>query len=158
MDTQPEPRVVELPAMHLVGLVCDCPDFNVEPIGELWHDFIHRRGELPETDGLWGASLPLPGGANGFRYMACAIVPAGTAVPEGMETYDVPAQSYLSRDFFDSMDKLGPVWGELYQTHIPAAGLASSEPFICMEHYADDWMASGDGRAKLTLYAGVKQA
>jgi predicted transcriptional regulator YdeE len=159
MDTQPQPRVVELPAMRLVGLACDCPDFNVEPIGPMWEAFIARRGELVgDEEGLWGASLPLAGGANGFRYLACAVVPAGIAAPEGMEAHDVPAQGYLSLDFFDSMDKLGQAWGELYQTHFPAAGLSTSEPWICLEHYGPDWMASGDGRARLTLYAGVKQS
>lgn len=157
MDSQPQHRIEQHPAFTIIGLAVDCPDFNVEPIGQLWHDFIHRRGELPATDGLYGISLPLPGFGVGFRYFACAIVPEDTPVPDGMERLKLPATSFLVREFHDTMDKLGPLWSELYRETLPAAGLASSEPFICMEHYADDWMGD-DGRARLTMYAGVKQA
>ena len=89
-----EPRIVEKPAFHAVGMPADFNQENTEGISDLWTTFWKRHEEIANP--VEGHCLGLCIGADddNFTYAPALEVTNVGKVPEGMSAWDVGAQTY----------------------------------------------------------------
>ena len=144
-----EHTVVDMQAFTVVGLGLDCPNFDASGIGELWTRFNARCSELPDGGRVLGVGLPRQ---NGFYYIAGHEVPAGTPVPEGMESTLVPGGRWFKVHFYDHPSQMGPTFGKMFSELIPAAGLQHKPGPVCLEEYPPDWHDEANQKFKCDLF------
>ncbi len=122
-----ETRIINLPAMHVVGMGYVGKNENAE-ISSMWGDFIPRVHEIqgklyPEV------MLGVCGDARedgSFRYVAGFEVDANAPVPDGMTTFEVPAATYVivtqHGELSDEKCGLGAALNFVYREWLPTSG------------------------------------
>ena len=93
---QMETRIINLPAMHVIGMAYVGKNEN-EEIHSMWGVFIPRVHEVQGRIRA-GVTLGVCGDAcedGSFRYVAGCEVYADAPVPDGMSVFDVPAATYV---------------------------------------------------------------
>jgi predicted transcriptional regulator YdeE len=143
-----EHTIVSSPAVTVIGLGVDCPNYDGSGIGECWMRFNSRQGELPAGGRALGVSLPRE---NGFYYVAGHEVPAGTPVPEGMETAEIPAADYFCYQFHDRPEQMPAAFGRIFHEGLSSAGVKAAAGPVCWEHYPPDWHDEAAGKFRCEL-------
>ena len=91
-----DPSPVQKPGFRVAGVSAVFDDATKAGIPMLWGKLIPRL-PLPGQQGeaTYGVGRPDSSGEGCFRYMASVAVSAEAAMPDGVEAFDVPTQTYL---------------------------------------------------------------
>lgn len=134
-----EPRIVEMEAFNLVGMIYFGENKNGE-IPQLWTDFGSRIGRIPnrKSGSAYGFCFMDDAGSPSFWYMAAVPVEQIAEIPAEMVAKTVPAGTYAVFTHQGPIDALGETYARAYKTWLPASGyeLAGSFDF---EHYPPDY-------------------
>jgi AraC family transcriptional regulator len=122
-----DPEPVKKPGFRVAGVSAVFDETTKAGIPMLWPGLVSRL-PLPGQagEGTYGVGRPDSSGEGCFRYMACVAVSADAPIPEGLEAFDVPAQTYLvfhletdSSDLHQQMQAaLRQIWGD----RVPKSG------------------------------------
>jgi AraC family transcriptional regulator len=87
----------------------------------LWQAFVPRMGEIggrAEEYVTYGVMGNYDAATNTFDYQAAVKVEPGTAVPEGMVSWDIPEQTYavFRTDLAHIADTFGKIYGGWFET------------------------------------------
>lgn len=91
-----EPKIVSKPALTVVGMIYRGTNANDE-IPELWDQFCPRIKEIKHLTGediSYGVSRDYDPGTGEFSYLAGLPVSSSVDLPEGMECWEIPEQTY----------------------------------------------------------------
>jgi predicted transcriptional regulator YdeE len=119
-----EPRFVSLPAFTLVGMMMRVRPGGKVP-GQLWDEFGPRMEEVKHMTGpdmAYGLTANMDMGSGEFDYMAGVHVSSTEDIPEGMVSFNVPAQHYAV--FPCTLPTLREVFDQIYGVWLPASGYA----------------------------------
>lgn len=117
-----EPRFVSLPALTLVGMMMRVRPQGKVP-GQLWDEFGPRMGEIKHVTGpdvAYGLTNNMDMGSGEFDYMAGMQVSRTDDIPDGMVSFNVPAQTYAV--FPCTLPTLREVFEHIYGAWLPASG------------------------------------
>jgi predicted transcriptional regulator YdeE len=95
-------EITEKPQFHVLGMVLEGIPFMQGPqhIPQLWHRFVPRYGEIEDSSvephGEFGAMKDFDHATKTFKYLAGIPVSAEAQVPNGMERWIVPAQTFIA--------------------------------------------------------------
>lgn len=95
-------EITEKPKFHVLGMVLEGIPFKQgsKHIPQLWQKFVARIGEIRqfavEPNGEFGVMQDFDQERKTFRYLASLPVGSDASVPEGMEKWTVPAQTYIA--------------------------------------------------------------
>ncbi|MDY6877457.1 MAG: GyrI-like domain-containing protein [Chloroflexota bacterium] len=116
-----EPQIVTKPAFTVVGMLYRGKNENNE-IAQMWQEFMPRIGEIVHEANLgdsYGVCRDMdPEGV--FEYVAGFEVDSGAAIPEGMVSWDIPAQKYAV--FPCTLPTIGEAYQHAFQTWLPRSG------------------------------------
>jgi len=91
-----DPAPVKKPGFRIAGVAAVFDETTKAGIPMLWGKLTPRLplpGQLGE--GAYGVGRPDSSGEGCFRYMASVAVGADAPIPDGVEAFDVPTQTYL---------------------------------------------------------------
>jgi AraC family transcriptional regulator len=92
-----DPAPVKKPGFRVAGISAVFDESNKAGIPLLWQRLVPQLplpGQLGE--GTYGVGCPTETAVEGcFRYAASVVVAPDAALPEGIEAFDIPAQTYL---------------------------------------------------------------
>ncbi len=117
-----EPRFVSLPVFALVGLKMRVQPQGKVP-GQLWDEFGPRMGEIRHRAGpdvAYGLTNNMDMDLGEFDYMAAMQVSSAVDIPDGMASFNVPAQHYAV--FPCTIPTLREVFDQIYGVWLPASG------------------------------------
>jgi AraC family transcriptional regulator len=117
-----EPQIVSKPAMTLVGLKLHGKLEGMD-LKSLWNEFGPRMTELASTANLaicYGAMDNYDEATGKFDYLAACEGKNIAAVPAGMVSWSVPAQTYAV--FPCTLPQIGEAWTMAYQQWLPHSG------------------------------------
>lgn len=117
-----EPRFVSLPAFTLVGMMMRVKPQGKVP-GQLWDEFGPRMGEIEHMTGpdiAYGLTANMNMSTGEFDYMAGLQVSSSDDIPDGMVSYDVPAQTYAV--FPCTLPTIREVFDHIYGAWLPVSG------------------------------------
>jgi AraC family transcriptional regulator len=126
------PAPAKKPAMRLAGLGADFDETTIHGIPALWDRFEPLLPLAGQTGGgSFGVCCAGPAGQGlkmGLHYVAAVALAPGAVVPEGLETIELPARSYLVfRQVLDGgplhpqmQAAVREIWGQ----RVPASGCA----------------------------------
>jgi predicted transcriptional regulator YdeE len=130
-------RIVELPRKHLIGMKVatdmqktsdDCP--------ALWKTFVPRMHELPKASHSYGVSVMT--GAKTLDYWAAVEALPATAIPSGMQTFDLPAGLYVAAT--TNLAEIASVYDELYGSWAQSqTDYSINRQAPSFEFYPNDW-------------------
>jgi AraC family transcriptional regulator len=122
------PAPVKKPGFRVIGASAVFDETTKSGIPMLWPKLTSRGLPLPGqvAGGTFGVGRPDHSGEGCFRYMASVAVSADAPVPDGLEAFDVPAQTYLvfhletdGSDLHQQMQAaMRLIWGE----RVPKSG------------------------------------
>lgn len=155
-----EVKIIEKEAMKVIGMDVVTTQKN-NKIPQLWDNFNKRFHEI-ENIAVKNACLGVCpyvemqdfNEDSEFRYIAGAIVKDFSKVPDGMVTYDMPAQKYAVVTHKGTLDKLQ----ETYQ-YIYAEWLKNSEFEFCPSaefEWYDERFKFGSEDSELDLYIPIR--
>jgi AraC family transcriptional regulator len=142
-----KPVILELPALILAGpaarfISAASPDANnLKIIPPLWHSLFARKGELgtPLDKYSYGACRCLSEAGRSredeLLYLAGVSIGPDTAVPPGMERWNVPAGTYAMFTHQGPVSRLSETINYAYGTWLPRSEFAPAEPWIELERY-----------------------
>jgi predicted transcriptional regulator YdeE len=146
-----EPKIVSKAAFTAVGMVYYGKNENNEIAG-LWQEFTPRIPEIQHiTDGAFGLCAPADERCA-FKYMASFAVSDTSHVPEGMQTWEVPAQKYAV--FPTTLDKVGETYKYAFETWIPGSGYEYNQG-PDFEYYDENFDPQVEG-SKFEIYVPIK--
>ena len=119
-----ESRFVSLPTFTLVGMMMRVKPQGKVP-GQLWDEFGPRTSEIRHMAGpdvAYGLTNNMDMATGEFDYMAGVQVTSVEDIPEGMVSFNVPAQSYAL--FPCTIPTLREVFDHIYGVWLPASGYA----------------------------------
>lgn len=116
------PAPVKKPGFRVAGLAAVFDETSKAGIPLLWSQFGPRLplpGQVGEA--TYGVGSPTEASDGCFRYAAAAAIAPDAPTPEGLEAFDVPAQTYLVFRLVTDGSPLHPqmqaahrqIWGEL---------------------------------------------
>jgi AraC family transcriptional regulator len=115
-----EPQIVKKPAMTLVGLQLHgkLGEMDLKP---LWNGFGPRMSEIKDGDPniCYGAMDNYSEATGEFDYLAACEAKSAGAVPAGMVSWIIPAQTYAV--FPGTLPEISAVWQFAYQQWLPAS-------------------------------------
>jgi len=116
-----EPQIVTKPAMTLVGVQAHGKLEGLDLKG-LWSEFGPRMAEIKGGDlrVCYGAMDHYDEATGEFDYLAACEVRGVDAVPSGMASWNVPAQTYVV--YSCTLPQIGEGWQTIYQQWLPASG------------------------------------
>ena len=116
-----EPQIVKKPAMTLVGLPLHGKLEGMDLIS-LWNGFGPRMAEIKDgTPSICYGAMDNYSEATGeFDYLAACEVKSAAAVPAGMVSWNIPAQTYAV--FPSTLPQIGEAWMTAYQQWLPQSG------------------------------------
>jgi len=119
-----EPQFASLPAFTLVGL-----QMRVKPQGkapsQLWDEFGSRMSDISHMTGpdiAYGLTNNMDMSSGEFDYMAGVQVSSTDDIPDGMVSFNVPAQHYAV--FPCTIPTIREVFDHIYGVWLPASGYA----------------------------------
>lgn len=146
-------RIVSLPAFTVVGMELIVRSPN--DIGPLWQRFLPREpeiGQRTEPGVSYGVCSPLPDGM--LRYVAGVAVSADARVPEGMVTFDVPAQKYGVFTHRDVVARVGETFRTIHARLLPKLGLRA-QVGVEFERYDERFKGPDDPASETDIYIPV---
>lgn len=124
-NVSPEPRIVERPAMQLVGLrmLTFGPEYAKNNIGAelptLWGAFLERMHEVEDRKArsdCYGVVRPASPGSEQLEYDAAIEVDGRAPPPEGMSVVRIPAGTYACFEHRGPMKNLDHTVNFIYST------------------------------------------
>lgn len=147
-------RIIELPAFEVVGM-----DYRGstqdDSIGQLWQRFLPREQEVAAsaTDkSAYGVCTQLPGGE--FHYIAGLPVAPGAAIPEGMVSFQVPAQKYAVFTHIGPVTAIADSFQAIYSSLLSRHGLEPKKG-VDLERYTERFLGPEDPASETDLYVPV---
>ncbi len=146
-----EPKIVSKVAFTAVGMLYHGKNENNE-IAQLWAQFNPRIPEIQHiVDGAFGVCGNTQ--ENGeFDYMAGFAVSSTEAVPQGMQTWEVPAQKYAV--FPCTLKTIGETYKYAFETWLPGSGYKYTEG-PDFEYYDEDFDPQQEGSV-LYIYVPIQ--
>jgi AraC family transcriptional regulator len=117
-----EPKIESRPAFRVVGMKYRGKNEQNE-IPQLWGEFAARVAEVQnrvEAHGTYGVVGNFVEETGEFDYVAGLNVDPAAEVPEGMVSWDVPAQTYAV--FSCTLPTIGDTIKHIHETWLPASG------------------------------------
>lgn len=140
MKTQNEFRVVEKPAVRIVGLHVRTNLANASAnCGKLFGQFGPRMHEITDNGGGVSYGVSWMVGEREFDYWAALPVGADANVPEGMDSAEIPAGLYVEVPFA-SLEEIGRAYQRVFAEWLPSQRefvLRDDAPSF--ELYPADW-------------------
>ena len=98
--------------------------YDAQAIPAAWQEFFARaRGtELATTQTFYGASIPSMEADIPMDYYAGVIVDGATEVPEGFESYEIPAGDYLAITHRGPISDLAATYQQAYMKALGESG------------------------------------
>lgn len=118
-----EPKIVSKPAFSVTGMLYRGKMGATNEIPQLWNKFgplMHTIPHVVHPEIAYGMMGNYDEKTGEFDYVAACEVEPGTAAPEGMVRWDMPAQTYAV--FTTTLPAIGPVYEEIYQRWLPSSG------------------------------------
>lgn len=124
-------------------------------IEQLWDRFVPKMGAVPNAapqHTSYGVMGNYDHATQEFDYMACVAVTTVGDLPEGMEAWSVPEQTYAV--FTTPLKTIGKAFAEIYQTALPASDYVRGDgPEF--ELY-DENFKPDQGKTDLSIWIPVK--
>jgi AraC family transcriptional regulator len=122
-----EPRIVERPAFHLIGMAERFTPATTSRIPELWARFVPRIADVPDrvgghTFGVCVDADPATIEDAGFRYVAAVEVARAGVPPDGLIALAVPASRYAVFTHTGHVSRVGDTVKQVWGTWLPASG------------------------------------
>jgi AraC family transcriptional regulator len=116
-----EPQIVKKPAMTLVGLQVHGKIEGMD-LKSLWNGFGPRMAEIKDGDPnvCYGAMDHYSEATGEFDYLAACEAKSAAALPAGMVSWSIPAQTYAVLPC--TLPQIGEAWAEVYQQWLPTSG------------------------------------
>ena len=150
-----EHRIVTLPSFTVVGMD-HLVRGSVDGIGLLWQRFMPREHEIldrSEPDAAYGVcSLSQDGSA---RYVAGVPVQADASPPEGMVTFEVPAQKYVVFTHRGTVAQIGDSFQAIHTRLLARLGLRATAG-VEFERYDARFTGPHDPAAETDLYIPIE--
>lgn len=148
-----EPKIISLPAFIITGLRITTQGGSLE-IPKLWGEFLPRIGEIPHLTG-GQVAYGMMGNfteSGGLDYMAGCAVEKVNDLPNGMTTWNVPANTYAV--FESTIPTIPGVIDHIFGVWLPASvyRLSDGPQF----EYYDENFKNDDPASILYLYIPVK--
>lgn len=141
------------PAFTVVGMKYQGKNQNNE-ISTLWGQFMSRVSEIKRTNGLsFGMCTNFDETDMSFDYLASVEIASDETLPADMEQWAVPENTYAV--FTATMPTLNQAYTDIYNQHLPQAGLTRSEG-PDFELYGEDFDPA-DPNAPIYLYVPVNK-
>ena len=126
------PRIVSLPALHLVGMRGRFTKETTSEIPALWGRFAPRMGSVPRRvapDVCYGvcALAKDEAGAPVLEYTACVEADSMAPVPEGMVALTLPPATYAVFTHTGPIGGIGATWDAIHHRWLAESGLAKEE-------------------------------
>ena len=162
-----KPTLKEFPARTFVGLEArffgalspDCNNHQVIP--PLFNRFFARAAELPPglDDCTYGLTRCAPAADRArddeLVYLVARLVPPGTRVPDGMVTWELPAQTCAVFTHHGPIVRIEETFSRIYREWLPSSGY---EPVGegSMECYDDARFGNGGPGSELDIIIPVR--
>ena len=154
------PRVVELPALHLVGARRLFALPEIKEIPSLWGQFIPRLGEIQGRKGMvtYGTCITATdaGGKPVLEYSAAVEVEKPGRAPDGLVAFTLAPGFYAVFTHEGHIRDIGKTWDSIWHTRMKEAGLAH-RPAHDFERYDDRWNP-GTGEGPVDIYIAIERA
>jgi len=147
-------RIVELPAFSVVGLEYR-GDGQDGSLGQLWQRFLPREHEVAaraDDRSAYGICAQAAGGV--FHYIAGLPVAPGTAIPEGMVKFEVPAQKYAVFTHVGPVEGIADSFQRIHAELLPQRGLEPRHA-PSFERYTERFHGPDDATSETDLYIPV---
>ena len=133
-----QPQLITKLAFTVVGLLIQTTAKNAE-IPALWDQFVPRMGEIPHQSAehaSYGLMSNFDRTTSTVDYMAGSPVEKVGALPAGMSSWDVPANTYAI--FETSIAKIGETFDHIFSTWLPTSGYQQvNAPYF--EYYGENF-------------------
>ena len=150
-----EPKIVSRPAFTVVGIKYRGKNEKNE-IPQLWERFMSRAGEIKQRANPFGYGVEdnYDKKTGEFDYLAGVEVEGASDVPEGMENWEVPEQTYAA--FPCNLKEIKQAFRQIYHEWLPQSGYrrAHGPDF----EFYDDSFKPDQGKLELFIYVPVKRA
>lgn len=148
-----EPKIVSRPAFTVAGMALRSTGQEGE-FGQLWQRFMPRMHEIqqvvdPATS--YGVMYNYDEATGRFDYLAGFEVASGAALPEGMTSADIPAQTYAI--FTCTLPTIGQAYQHIYGTWLPQSGYQHA-PSPEFELYGADFNPN-DPASEMQIYIPI---
>ena len=117
-----EPKIKSRPAFRIVGMKYHGKNEQNE-IPQMWSEFASRVSEVQnrvDAHATYGVMGNYDEDSGEFDYVAGLNVSAAAHVPEGMVSWDVPAQTYAV--FSCTLPTIGETLDHIHRVWLPASG------------------------------------
>lgn len=148
-----EPKIIEKPAMTLVGIQYFGKNENNE-IADLWSEFVPHMFKVKNLVFTSFGFCDEPNENGEFVYIAASQVSKVEDLPEGWVVREVPANKYAVFTHHGLLDTLKDTYDYIYQTWLPQSGLELAGKYD-MEVY-DEKFKSGSPDSIMYIYLPVK--
>jgi AraC family transcriptional regulator len=151
-----KPRIVERPAIHLVGVRDLFTPATMPQIPALWGRFVPRMDEIEEQtcDVTYGVCEEAANGPGTFAYTAAVEVGAPRAAPAGMVAFTIPAGTWAVFTHRGHISKISETFDAISSTWLGAANLERAAN-VDLEVYDDRWDPA-TGMGDVDIYVSVK--
>ena len=150
-----EPEIVTRPAFTVVGMKYGGRNEKNE-IPQLWEKFMPRSGEIKQrtNPNAYGVEDNYDKKTGEFDYLAGFEVQDTSDVPEGMEIWQVPEQTYAV--FPCNLKSIKQAFRQIYREWLPQSGYqrAGGPDF----EFYDDSFKPDQGKLELFIYVPVRKA
>jgi len=151
-----EPQIVTKPAFTVVGMLLRTTPMTPE-IPALWSRFAPRMDSIahPAEPGVsYGVMDHYDVETSQFDYMAGCAVEQVNALPEDMNRWDVPANTYAI--FETTIPSLGQTMDTIYNSWLPASGYRhATGPYF--ERYGETFTPD-DPTSTLLIYIPIEKS
>jgi predicted transcriptional regulator YdeE len=152
-EKQPmQPEIVSKPSFTAVGMLYHGKNEN-EEIAQMWDQFNPRSGEIQNIiDGGFGVCGHTQEDGS-FDYLAGFAVSSTERIPQGMTTWEVPAQKYAV--FPCTLNTLHETYRYAFETWLPTSGYKYTKG-PDFEYYDENFDASDKDRSVLHIYIPIE--
>lgn len=151
-----EPQIITKPAFTVVGTLLRATPMTPE-IATLWSRFATRMDTIPhlaEPGVSYGVMDHYDAETGQFEYMAGCAVEQVNALPEGMNRWDVPANTYAV--FETTLPSLGQTWDAIHNRWLPSSGYRqAAAPYF--ERYSETF-SPDDPASTLSIYIPIEES
>ena len=136
-NEQMDIKIVTKPAFTVVGLPYFGTNETENEIPELWADLGPRIDEVAHKTGIGYGLCTEPQGDGRFHYLAGFGVSEVADVPEGMEAWDVPVQTYAV--FPCKLSTIHEAYQYAFETWLPQSDYRYDQKGIDFELYTEEF-------------------
>ncbi|KPL00920.1 MAG: hypothetical protein AMJ91_02615 [candidate division Zixibacteria bacterium SM23_73_3] len=149
-----EPKIVTRPAFTVVGMKYRGKNEKNE-IPQLWEKFMSRAGEIKRRANAFGYGVTdnYDEKTGEFDYLAGLEVQDASDVPEGMESWQVPDQTYAA--FPCNLKNIREAFQQIYQQWLPQSGYQRADG-PDFEFYDENFKPDQD-KLDMFIYIPVKK-